>query len=342
MDEKQLKERLRSGKIGGAYIFAGEEDYLKRYYLAQLRRAAVTDPSLATFNHIVFDGQGVSFASVTDAIKAPPMFEEYKLIEWRYPSFVKMREGDLAAFEETLDLLPEHHYAVFAIIVADGECELGTEKKPSKFERRFSKKADILNFPRSTEPQLLSWLKKHFDAEGITVSKEALSALIFRSGRAMDILCGEVAKLSLYIKARGRCALEVSDVNEVASSTPECDTFALTNAILERNKRAAFIALDEMKRQRQDPIMIMGMMAKTYSELLTVKMMLDDGMEQSTIESELKMHPFRLKSYIRASRLFKAGSPAAILEELSRVDVGSKYGGVSGYTAVEMFVSKCL
>ena len=31
-----------------------------------------------------------------------------------------------------------------------------------------------------------------------------------------------------------------------------------------------------------------------------------------------------------------------ILNELTRVDTGAKYGGVTGYTAIELFISKCL
>ena len=276
------------------------------------------------------------------AVKAPPMFEEYKLVEWRYPAFSKMKESELAAFEETLDMLPEYDYTVLAILVADDDVELGTEKKPGKFERRFSKKAKIFNFPRSTEAQLMSWLKKHFEKEGIAVSAESLSALLFRSGKVMDVLLSEVIKLSSYLKANGRNVLTARDVAEVASSTPECDTYALSNAILERNKRAAFAALDEMKRQRQDPLMVLGMMSRSYSELLTVTMMLESGMGQSDLEAQLKIHPFRIKAYIKASKLFKKGAAAAILDELSRVDVGAKFGGVSGYTAIEIFIAKSL
>lgn len=342
MNEKQLSERIKAGSISGAYLFAGEEDYLKRHYLGELRTASVSDPVYSTFNHIVYDGQDVSFASIIKAIKAPPFFDSFKLIEWRYPSFAKMKEGDLAAFEKVLEAVKLYDYSVLAVLVADGEVELGTEKRPSKFEKRFKDKIEIFNFERRSEKPLMAWLKRHFDKEGIIVSAEALSALIFRSGRSMDVLSNEVIKLSAYLKANGRDILTTTDVKEVASSTPECDTFALTNALLDRNKKAAYLALDEMKRERQDTTMIVGMMAKTYSELLTVVSMCSDGMNSTAIESATGLHPYKVKSYLGASRNFKPGAPRAILDELSRVDIGLKCGGVSGYCAIEMFISKCV
>ncbi len=342
MTDKEFRQRIKSGKLGGCYIFAGEEDYLKRYYLGELRAAAVTDPTLAAFNHIVFDGQDVAIASLIEAVKAPPLFEEYKLVEWRYPSFNKMKESDLSAFDALVGTVEDYGYAALAIIVADGEIELGTEKRPSKLEKRFGERVMIMNFPRSTDAQLMSWLKRHFDKEGIEAGAESLGALIFRAGRCMDVLIGEVDKLSCYLKARGESVLSSEVVREVASTSPECDAYALSNAILDRNRRAAYIALDELKRERVDPVVIIGMMARAYSELATVAAMKGDGIDISQMEASLKMHPYKLKSYMRALSHFKPGAPRAILDELSRVDVGMKYGGVSGYTAIEMFISKCL
>ena len=342
MQEKDFKAALESHTLRGCYLFAGEEDYLKRYYLSKLREAVVTDEAFAAFNHILFDGQDTSLAALLDAVKAPPMFTEQKLIEWRYPSFLKMKESDLRTLEEILDALPEYDYTVIGIIVADGEVDLGTEKRPGKFAKRFKDKINILSFAKSNETQLLSWLKRHFDKERIEVTRESLEALLFRSGKSMDILASEVVKLSSYLKANGMTSLTPEVVREVASSTPEADTFALSNAILDRNKKAAFDALSDMKRQRSEPTVIVGMMAKTYSELLAVTMLKEDGLDQAKIETALGIHPFKVKSYLKAARLFKPGAPRAILDELSRVDVGMKFGGVLGYTAIEMFIAKCL
>ena len=342
MQERELREKIKSGDVSGCYILAGEEDYLKRYYLGEIARAAITEPSFETFNHLVYDGPEVAFASVIEAIKAPPMFDKSKIIEWRYPSFVKMKESDLQAFEMTLEALEKYGGTALVFTVADGECELGTEKRPSKFVKRFGARCNIVNFPRSGDTALMGWLKRHFDKEGITVTAEALSALIFRSGRSMDVLSSEVIKLSAYLKANSRDTLTPDDVNEVASSTPECDTFALTDAILDRNKKSAFLALMKMKRDRVEPTVIIGMMAKSYSELLSVVSMMEDGEGRAEIERATGIHPYRVKAYMTAARNFKKGAPRAILDELSRVDIGSKYGGVSGYCAIEMFVAKCL
>ena len=342
MELNDFKALCKNGNIVGCYIFSGEEDYLKRYYLASLRDKAVTDDSFSAFNHAVYDGPEIDFAALRDDVMSPPMFEPYKFIEWRYPDFEKMKESDLAELEKLVDLVSETDYAVLAFLVSDGDVDLGTPKKESKFVKRFGEKIRILNFDKSTDAQLLSWLKRHFDAEGIGVNAEVLNALIFRAGHSMTVLNNEVIKLCMLARARGQSTISVSDVEIAASSTPECDTFALSNAILERNKKGAFLALEEMKSRRLDPIMILGMMAKTYTDVVNVVMMLADGIGINDIQTATKMNPYKLKLYVAAAKRYTPEKANAILSELARVDTGAKYGGVTGYTAIEMFVAKCL
>ena len=88
--------------------------------------------------------------------------------------------------------------------------------------------------------------------------------------------------------------------------------------------------------------MILGMMAKTYTEIVTVTMMMADGIGTQDIEAATRINPYKLKHYLRAAKRFPPEKANAILSELARVDTGAKYGGVTGYTAVEMFMAKCL
>ena len=88
MDASGLKEKLNTAPIDW-YVFGGEEEYLKRYYLSLLRAKAVSDETFAPFNHIVFDGAEVDFGALSDAVKAPPMMADFKLVEWRFADLKK-------------------------------------------------------------------------------------------------------------------------------------------------------------------------------------------------------------------------------------------------------------
>ena len=342
MDLNSFRAKLKSGDVGGVYILGGEEDYLVRYYLSALRDAAGVDPSLAVFNNPVFDGEEVDFAAVLEAMKSPPMMSDFKMVEWRHADFSSMRDNELDSLAVLASEAKEYPYCVIAF-TADGEgVDFGTPKKPSSFVKRFDKQINILNFEKSNENQLYAWLKKHFDSHGVEVTLDTVKALVFRSGRSMDVLASEVEKLAAMALARGKRAVTPEDVSEVASSTPECDTFALSNAILDRNKQKAFLALEEMKIRRVDPMVIMGMIAKTFDDLASVAFLLDEGRGADSINEVLKMNEYKLKIYVTAAKKYGATRLLEIISAFADTDAGSKYGGVTGYTAVELFLMRNL
>ena len=342
MDIATLKAELKNGNISGVYLFSGEEDYLIRYYLKSLRERIGGDEAFAVFNNPVFDGEEIDFQAILEAIKSPPMMNDYKLIEWRHADFTRLKESELDSLEEIISACEEYSYSIVAFTAIEEGVDFGTAKKPSAFIKRFDKGMKILRFEKSTENQLYAWLKKHFDSQGVTVTLDTVKALVFRSGRSMDVLAGEVDKLCALALSRGKTAVTPEDVNEVASSTPECDTFALSNAILDRNRHRAYLALEEMKSRRVDHTIIMGMIARTFDDLTAVSHLLDEGLGAQEIEEVLGMNKYKLKMYISAAKRYGTERLSEIISELARTDADSKYGGVTGYCAVELFISRNL
>lgn len=342
MDLQSYKSSLKNGDVKGVYIFGGEEEYLVRYYLGELRKVVSPDDAFAVFNNPTFDGDAVDFSAIAEAIKSPPMMSDMKLIEWRHADFSSMKEGDLASLEEIVSLCEEFSYAVVAFTAGEDGIDFGSGKKPSAFIKRFDSKINILRFEKSTENQLYAWLKRHFDAHGVTVDLETVKSLVFRSGKSMDVLANEVEKLSALAHSRGKNAVTPEDVSEVASSTPECDTFALSNAILDRSRQKAYFALEDMKLRRVDPTIVMGMIARTLDDLTAVAHLLDEGRGVNDIRDILGMNEYKLKIYMTAAKRYGAERLSEMLSALAETDAGSKYGGVTGYTAIELFLSKNL
>ncbi len=341
LEFNKFDARLKSGEPSGRYILAGEEEFLIRHSLKQLSASVVPDESFAVFNHMVYDGAEIDFAELTDAVKAPPMMSEFKLVEWRHADFSKMRESDLAALEELAEVQAEHSYTVLVFSAIAGSFDFGRlPKKPSNLLTRLGGSFDILRFERSTDRQLYAWLGRHFTAEGIKVTLPVVTAMVDRVGHSMDMLKCEVDKLCAYAKANKRDAVTVEDIVEVCSSLPENEDYAFDNAILERNRQKAFSALEEMKMKRVDPIAVFAMMQKKYNELFDIMLLLKQGLGKEDIAALLKMNPYKLGIILAASKKHTAERLGELLSELARMDVGLKSGGISGYTALEIFISK--
>ena len=65
MELSQLKPRIASAPEG-FFIFSGEEEYLKRYYLDELLARVVPDAFLRPLNYVVFDGPEIDLGALTN------------------------------------------------------------------------------------------------------------------------------------------------------------------------------------------------------------------------------------------------------------------------------------
>ncbi|MCQ2386244.1 MAG: hypothetical protein MJ078_06185, partial [Clostridia bacterium] len=102
-----FKSLLKSGKTDGVFLFCGEEDYLKRHYLSELRQAVLTgeeDP----FSHFVFEGEDVDFGTLTDTLRTPSLTGEKKLTEWYGSVLNGVKEKQLPLWEELKNTVEEY------------------------------------------------------------------------------------------------------------------------------------------------------------------------------------------------------------------------------------------
>ncbi len=300
MTVAELQAVLKGVSPVGCYLFCGEEGYLARTYLTMMRKKILTDPDFDAFNHIVHEGADVDFAALAADIDTPPFFTDHKMVEWHMAEIDGWNDKRVEALAELCAKQAEENNTLLVILTSPEGFDPGTQKRPTSLYKKLSPVIQIVNFEKSTDAQLMNWLKRHFDHEGVAVNAETLRALIARSGHSMDVLAGEVEKLTAYVKANGRGEVTPADVAYVASPTTESDAFGLTNAMLDGRAGDAFYHLSDLRARRVDPTVILGQLARLFGDLLTVSLLLADGMNRDVIASELSMNTYKVSLYIKA------------------------------------------
>lgn len=339
MLQSELKERLKKGNVEGLYLFAGEEDYLKRYYLGELRRSIIVDEAQAPFVHFVFEGASVDFGKLADAVSTPSFFGDRKLVEWHLADLEKMGEKDLKALVQfAKEVKASGDSTVVFFITAEG-LDVGTERRPSKLAKRLSEELDLVCFFRSGEAQLVSWILRHFSAEGISVTPPLASAMIERIGHSMDILASEIDKLVSYAKANGLSAITEREVDYVCIKTVESDAFSLSNALLDGKTEDAYRYLGDMKRRKLDPIVILSQLSRLYGDMLSVALLGEEGMAQREIASHLKMHEYKTGLYMKAAKKSGIAALERKLMLCAELDAAMK-NGIPSYNGLERLIAE--
>ena len=339
MTVAELKAAIKSGSLPWM-ILAGEEEYLKRYYLTEIRGALVPDEALAAFNHLRFEGETLDIGKLEEAVKAPPVFAETKLVEWHLCDFEKMKPNDLAKLTELCEQKRDYE-GVTVVFYAEAE-RLSPGPNPKRPSRRFQDLEKILSivlFPRSTDAQLVSWIGRHLTHEGITATPEVARAILARCGHAMDILANELQKLAAYAHAKGKSEVTEADVREVTVANFEADAFGLGNAILAGNATLAYENLRDMKNRRLDPSLIFGSVFRLFCDLFAVALLREEGLSPAAIREKTGLHEYKVTLYLRATARRTAASLAATLEKCRRLDLAGK-SGTADYSGLERLIAE--
>lgn len=299
--EDVFRKQMKKGLTGG-YLFFGDEDYLKGFALRSVKEELCADPTFALFNHVQIDAMDYSPDALLDAMIPPPMMADQKLITVTGLNLSSFRSNEWEDLFEVLGALREYDYNVLILSVPAGQLDEGTlPKRPSQILTRLSDHLTPVHFAPITGARLTAWVGKHFTHHGVTVSPEVCAYLIDHSGKSMYTLAYETEKLSYYVLQNGRQTVTKEDVDLVSIADLDADTYALTNAILDGNYEKAIRALEVMRFQRIEPVIVLSQVSKTLCELCWIKALQKEGMgalEISSVLKNAKLSEYKIRLYM--------------------------------------------
>ena len=331
---KQMKTELR-----GAYLFFGDEDYLKQFDLDAARKQVSPDETFAFFNDFRIDALDFTPDKLVDALMPLPMGADAKIVSVTGLSIDTMRPSELDALCEALQMIREYDYNVVILSVPAGFLNPGyLPKRPSPALQKLAEHLTPVQFDRSTPARLQTWCAKHFEHNGVTAAPDACRTLIELCGQEMFVLAHEVDKLSYFVLAEQRTEVTVEDVRHVAIATSEYDAFAFANALMESRYADALSVLSTMKQRRVEPIAALSEITRVFCDLYTVFSLTDSGLTAYDIQKQTKMHEYKVRLYQRSAlssgrqRLLRALSLA------SEADTLLKLSPADGYAAIERVI----
>jgi DNA polymerase III delta subunit len=249
-----------------------------------------------------------------------------------------MKPTELDDLYEVLATLAEYDYNVLIISVPAGLIDEGNlPKKPSAVFAELSKYLTPVKFDSVTGARLVSWVGKHFSHHGVTASAEICSLLIEKCGKSMFTLASETEKISYYVLQNGRSEVTRSDVDNVAISVIDSDAYALANAVLEGRYSDAIDALNVMKFNRVEPVIVLSEVSRVICDLVSIKSLQNDGIPVAQIASILKMNEYKAKLYAAAASGKSLDRLKRALLLCSEADLSLKLSP-QGYTAIERLV----
>lgn len=322
---------------GSGYLFFGEEDYTKLHALSRLREVICPDPSVAAFNDIRIEALDYTPARLLDSLELYPMLGDRKLVTLSGIDLNQFRQDEINSLCEVLAKLPDYDYNTLVICLPDGALDEG--RLPARPSATFAKLAEYLTpvaFRKSSPARLAAWVGKHFQFNRVTAPPDVVAKLIDYVGQSMFILASEIDKISWYVLASGRSEVGVEDITAVAVPDRGYDAFAFANSLTVGDRRRALDILATMKQQKIEPTVIMGDISRVFCDMLTVRLLADEGLSKSAIAEATKIHEYRVGLYLNGSSGVMASTLRRITGLCADADANVKLS--RGYESIERLI----
>ena len=269
---QKLKGDLKEGNVGCAYIFHGEESYLREHYLGELRKQLVP-AGFEEFNYHKLEGKDLSVQALSEMAEAMPMMAERTLIVVTDFDIFKLNEEQREKLIAFLDDVPPYCCVVFVYDTID--------YKPNKTMKKLCKALDAhmetVEFVAQDSSDLVTWIARRFRALDKEIDRQTAEYLIFTCGGLMTGLVPEIQKIAAYAKGK---TITQKDIDAVADPVLSAEVFRLSDAVLQGDYDRAAAILGDLLKMQTEPIMILAALGSQLRRIYTARMAIDSGKDK--------------------------------------------------------------
>ena len=296
---QKFKADLSAGAVGCAYIFYGEESYLREYYLEELRKKLVP-VGFEEFNYHRLEGKDLTVQTLTEMAEAMPMLSERTLIVVTDFDIFKLGEEQREKLIGLLEDIPPYCCLVFVYDTV--------AYKPNKTMKKLCKAigdhVQAVEFRAQDSSDLVAWIARRFRALDKEIDRQTAEYLIFTCGGLMTGLVPEISKIAAYAKGK---AITQKDIDAVADPVLSAEVFKLSDAVLQGNYDLAASILGDLLKMQTEPIMILAALGSQLRRIYTARIAIDSGKDKYWL-----MELWEMKSDYPAKLLLSAAKRTTV------------------------------
>ena len=293
-----LKAALRSKQPENFYIFHGEETFLLQHYLGQLHRM-ILDELTESFNFHRFNNENFDLRDFADAVENLPMMAERTLVQVDDIDLFKLPEDSRNKLMDVLSDIPEYCTLVFVYETV----EFKPDKRLKKLWEVVST-AQIVEFVKQSQRDLVSWITRHFAARGKYISQELCLYLLELTDGTMTSLKSEIEKIAAFSGVESICR---ADIDAVTEPVLDAVVFRMTDFLGAKEYAKAMDTLQKLLKMQQEPIAILGAVGGYLRRLGTARILYDRGGSAGELMKLCGMSDYAARKTMSAARQF---SPA--------------------------------
>ncbi len=314
--DDQLRREIKAQHIFPLYLFYGEESHLMSHAISLLLKKVVS-PSFAEFNLQKFDGASFTFNQLQTAYEALPMMAEYKAVVVKDWNLEKLSKTD---FDQLIAMISDPNPST-VLIFCYPSLEIDV-KKSSKYKKVcaiIEKSGIVCDFALKDKTTLKKAVLDRCAKGQVTLSPAVCEKIIEQCGASLTTLLQETDKLIFHAGTGGEITRE--DVEKLCTPSIQNTAFDLSNAILQNQYGKAFVILDHLLYLRTEPLMILGALNMSFTDLYRMKAAQGARCTSDDVIKDFQYRAkFRITKLYRTVSQFSIGQIRGCIESLEKAD----------------------
>lgn len=293
---QELKAAIKAKDPARLYFFHGEETFLLRHYLEQLKKI-LTDEVTESFNYHRLTNETFDIRAFAEAVENLPMMAERTMVQVDEIDLFKLPEEDRNKIAEILADVPEYCTVVFTYNTVQWK----PDKRMKKLWEAVEANGIAVEFAKQDQRDLIAWITRHFAAQKKQISADLCAYLIDITGGTMTALSSEISKISAY---SGSGEIRRSDIDAVTEPVLDAVVFQMTDLMSQGRYGEALRKLNQLMKMQQEPIAVLGAVGGHFRRLSTARTLLDNGRNASELMKLCGITDYAARKTMDAARRF--------------------------------------
>ena len=291
------------------YWLEGEEEYFIDKVLHYAEHSILSE-SEASFNLSVFYGRDANWADVMNACRRYPMFSERQVVLLKEAQF--MRDID--------KLEPYVESPLSSTILVIGYKDKKVDGR-TRFAKVLKEKGVMITTKKMYDNQLPDWTQEMVASKGLTITPKAVALLVDHIGNDLSRIEKEIDKITVNLGTR--TSINEDDIENFVGVSKEFNVFELQSALGAKDLPKAIRIIQYFEANpKAAPIQLI--LPSLYGFFSKVFMIFGAGIQdEKAIASAIGVHPFFMKDYMRAAKVYDYAGVEKVLLLLHQYNLKS-------------------
>ncbi len=317
---EDLRNQLKRHEIAPVYLLFGPETFLRDLAAKTITQRAFEKDDFRDLNETSFSlNTPDTLQQAIAAAEQLPMMASRRVVritDLRI-SATGYRDTVTEAHETALRAyLKNPSMTAVMIFVAD---ELNGVRKMSKL---LKENTTAVEFKTLSDVELTNWARDKFAEAGAEIDNAVLNQLISVVGPDVRRLTNEVNKLAAAALPNKKISSDL--IAALVPDSREMNSFAFTDHLIAGRKSDAVSTLKKILDDGAEPLMLLGSLSYTYRRLLTVKDMMERGVDRREVANVLKRGYNDQEKLFAAARRTKLNRLTNAIKRIAQTDLAIK------------------